>query len=232
MLVTRIRRRNLIATLAILITIAIGHATRHDIYRDEVYISLRRRFPIPTGRHIAAILGLSGFSPLIGGLAEAPIVKWSVDLGGSLTNSEQAQLVDVNGDGREELLRVTTDRIICQTVGRRPAVADARTSQPQHRVPDSRLRGRRNPWPADRGRHRRRTAARHREWQVRESRLLYPCRDVFGRYERVGKILADVPGEQICAPGGAEIQLRNSVTLECAAPGSCGASKTAWSLPI
>src|SRR5262245_56784055 len=44
--------------------------------------------------------GLSGFSPLIGGLGEAPTVRWSVELGGSRTSSEQAQLVDVNGDGR------------------------------------------------------------------------------------------------------------------------------------
>jgi hypothetical protein len=40
--------------------------------------------------------GLTGFSPLVGGLAEAPHKRWMYDLGGASTSTEQVQLVDVN----------------------------------------------------------------------------------------------------------------------------------------
>ena len=60
--------------------------------------------------------GLSGFSPLRGGLDRAPTKLWTVDVGGQLSPSEQVHVEDVNGDGTDELLRVLSDRLVCQTI--------------------------------------------------------------------------------------------------------------------
>src|SRR5207245_1598042 len=60
--------------------------------------------------------GLTGFSPLKGGLGEAPKILWSVDLGGASVAAEQVRLEDINGDGHDELLRILPDRLICQDV--------------------------------------------------------------------------------------------------------------------
>src|SRR5690242_8649001 len=57
----------------------------------------------PRYRHDAA---LTGFSPLKGGLAQAPKVLWTVDLGGPSVAAEQVRLDDFNGDGHDELLRI------------------------------------------------------------------------------------------------------------------------------
>src|SRR5262245_32648574 len=67
----------------------------------------------PRYRHDAA---LTGFSPLKGGLGEAPKVLWTVDLGGPAVAAEQVRLEDLNGDGKDELLRILPDRLICQDV--------------------------------------------------------------------------------------------------------------------
>ena len=50
--------------------------------------------------------GLTGFSPLAGGLQAAPLRRWGYDLGGATQAVEQVRLVDLNGDGHQELLRV------------------------------------------------------------------------------------------------------------------------------
>ena len=55
-------------------------------------------------------------SPLVGGLAEPPHNRWMYDLGGAIVRTEQVQLVDVNGDGCDELLRVLADQLICQSM--------------------------------------------------------------------------------------------------------------------
>lgn len=141
---------------------------------------------------------LTGFSPLAGGLAEAPVVKWSFDLGGRPTPSEQAQLVDVNGDNREELLRVTADRIICQTVEGESLWQTPELLNPGIvQIRDFAGDGTRGLLISED------TGVEQRRYMVSgksgRTVLLYPCRDAFGRYERVGKILPDVPGEQICA---------------------------------
>src|SRR5437867_2588931 len=60
--------------------------------------------------------GLTGFSPLKGGLGEAPKVLWTVDLGGPSVAAEQVRLEDINGEGHDELLRILPDRLICQDV--------------------------------------------------------------------------------------------------------------------
>ena len=43
---------------------------------------------------------------MVGGLQKAPHTKWTYDLGGASANTDQVQLIDANGDGRDELLRV------------------------------------------------------------------------------------------------------------------------------
>src|SRR5690349_732398 len=56
-----------------------------------------------TYRHDRA---LTATSPLVGGLAQAPRLHWSVDLGGPRIASERIAIYDVNGDGRDEFLAI------------------------------------------------------------------------------------------------------------------------------
>jgi hypothetical protein len=57
---------------------------------------------------------LSGISPLKGGLARAPRVGWSVDLGGPRLPSETLLIRDVTGDGRDEILILGAASIECR----------------------------------------------------------------------------------------------------------------------
>ncbi len=142
--------------------------------------------------------GLTGFSPLSGGLAEAPHKRWTSDLGGASASTEQAQLVDVNGDGRDELLRVLPDRLICQSVQGDSIWETQQFSQPQViQIRDFAGDGTRGLLIASS------TGVAHHRYMVSgttgDATLLYSCENVFGRYERFGKILPGVPGEQLCA---------------------------------
>lgn len=142
--------------------------------------------------------GLTGFSPLVGGLAEAPHKRWTYDLGGASTNTEQVQLVDVNGDGRDELLRVLTDRLICQSVHGDKLWETQQFAQPQViQIRDFAGDGTRGLLIASS------TGVAHHRYMVSgttgKAAFLYTCGNVFGRYERFGKILVDIPGEQLCA---------------------------------
>jgi len=65
----------------------------------------------PMYRHDPA---LSAVSPLRGGLAEAPRVAWSLDLGGPHVPSESVVVRDVTGDGRDEFLTLTADSVACR----------------------------------------------------------------------------------------------------------------------
>ena len=65
----------------------------------------------PMYRHDPA---LSAESPLRGGLAEAPSVAWSLDLGGPKVPSESVVVRDVTGDGQEEFLTLSADTITCR----------------------------------------------------------------------------------------------------------------------
>src|SRR6476619_5784440 len=65
----------------------------------------------PMYRHDPA---LSAESPLRGGLAEAPRVAWSLDLGGPHVPSESVVVRDVTGDGRDEFLALTADSVACR----------------------------------------------------------------------------------------------------------------------
>src|SRR5262249_10439328 len=59
-------------------------------------------------------------SPLRGGLAEAPRVAWSLDLGGRHVLSESVAVRDVTGDGRDEFLTLTADSVTCRDNRGRP----------------------------------------------------------------------------------------------------------------
>ncbi|MAV38753.1 MAG: hypothetical protein CMJ59_25225 [Planctomycetaceae bacterium] len=142
--------------------------------------------------------GLTGFSPLSGALAEAPSQRWSFDLGGTGIPTERVQLVDVNGDGRDELVRVLTDRIICQSVRGETLWESRRFASPQIlQIRDFAGDGARGLLIATS------TGVAHHRFMVSgatgQAVFLYTCKNVFGRYERWGKILAGVPGEQLCA---------------------------------
>jgi hypothetical protein len=57
---------------------------------------------------------LSATSPLRGGLAEAPRVAWSLDLGGPHVPPESVVVRDVTGDGWEDFLTVAADSVTCR----------------------------------------------------------------------------------------------------------------------
>jgi hypothetical protein len=65
----------------------------------------------PMYRHDPA---LSAASPLRGGLAEAPRLAWSLDLGGPHVPAESVVVCDVTGDGRDEFLTLTADAVACR----------------------------------------------------------------------------------------------------------------------
>src|SRR5438105_4861613 len=65
----------------------------------------------PMYRHDAE---LSGASTLRGGLAEAPKVAWSLDLGGPHVPAESILVRDVTGDGRDEFLILSADSVACR----------------------------------------------------------------------------------------------------------------------
>src|SRR5437016_1794346 len=151
--------------------------------------------------------GLTGLSPLKGGLAEAPNILWTVDLGGPSLSAEQVRLEDINGDGHDELLRILPDRLICQDVrGRKLWETDGLANPIVRDIRD---------FAGDGTRGLLLTANTGTESQIYlvsgktgKKSLLYTTRNVFGSVERIGHILPGVAGEQICAwwsgsaPGG------------------------------
>jgi hypothetical protein len=57
---------------------------------------------------------LTAVSPLRGGLAEAPEVAWSLDLGGPKVVAERVVVRDVTGDGQDEFLTLSADTVSCR----------------------------------------------------------------------------------------------------------------------
>lgn len=168
--------------------------------QDSATSSRSAATAVPTGEWPAYRRdpGLTGFSPMVGGLAEAPQKRWTHDLGGTFTNTEQVQLVDVNGDGRDELLRVLADRLVCQSVTGEKVWETQQLPQPQViQIRDFAGDGTRGLLVASS------SGVEHHRYMVSgatgKASLLYSCGNVFGRYERSGHILTGVRGEQICA---------------------------------
>jgi hypothetical protein len=65
----------------------------------------------PMYRHDPA---LSADSSLQGGLAEEPVVAWSLDLGGPHVPQESIVVRDVTGDGIDEFLTLSADSVVCR----------------------------------------------------------------------------------------------------------------------
>jgi hypothetical protein len=65
----------------------------------------------PMYRHDPA---LTAVSPLRGGLAEAPQLEWSLDLGGPKVPAERGVVRDVTGDGQDEFLTLSADTVTCR----------------------------------------------------------------------------------------------------------------------
>jgi hypothetical protein len=65
----------------------------------------------PMYRHDPA---LTAASPIRGGLAGAPRVAWSLDLGGPRVPSESVVVRDVTGDGRDQFLTLAADSVTCR----------------------------------------------------------------------------------------------------------------------
>src|SRR5687768_1931190 len=65
----------------------------------------------PMYRHDPA---LTAESPLRGGLAEAPSVAWSFDLGGPKVPAESVIVRDVTGAGRDDFLTLSGDTVACR----------------------------------------------------------------------------------------------------------------------
>jgi hypothetical protein len=62
-------------------------------------------------RHDAA---LTAVSPLRGGFGEAPILAWSLDLGGPKVVAERVLVQDVTSDGQDEFLTLSADTVTCR----------------------------------------------------------------------------------------------------------------------
>jgi hypothetical protein len=57
---------------------------------------------------------LTAVSPLRGGLAEAPQLAWSIDLGGPKVPAERVVVRDVTGDGQDKFLTLSADTVTCR----------------------------------------------------------------------------------------------------------------------
>jgi len=158
----------------------------------------------PRYRHDA---GLTGFSPLKGGLGQAPKALWTVDLGGSSAPAEKVRVQDINGDGHDELLRILPDRLICQNVrGQKLWQTDGLNDPVVRDIRDFAGDGTRGLLlTSDTGTERQIYIV---SGKTGKKSLLYTTRNQFGGGERIGHILPGVKGEQICAwwsgsaPGG------------------------------
>jgi hypothetical protein len=151
--------------------------------------------------------GLTGFSPLKGNLSESPKLLWSIDLGGPLKTAEHVRLEDVNGDGQDELLRILQDRLICQDVrGRKLWETDGLNDPVVREIRDFAGNGTRGLLlTSDTGTERQIYMV---SGKTGKKALLYTTQNQFGGGERIGHIIPEVKGEQICAwwsgsaPGG------------------------------
>lgn len=141
---------------------------------------------------------LTGRSPLIGHFSEAPREVWRVDLDAPDEPVEKLRSADLDGDGVPEMLAVRRNSIAA--LGRDGKTLWEAVDLPRVQVNDVRDFAGGGP------RGILATTSNGLEsgtWMISgatgNSTRLYAMRDVFGAEERVGKILPDVRGEQICA---------------------------------
>lgn len=156
----------------------------------------------PSFRHDA---GLTGLSPLKGGMDKAPGELWSIDLGGPSYPAETVTIQDINGDGKVEVLRTLTDRLICQNLAGKKLWETKKIQKPL--VRDIR------DYAGDGGRgllttYTRALSTVYNMIDGRTGKMaeLFSTQNVFGGTPRTGHILQGVKGQQYCFPwsGGEE----------------------------
>ncbi len=147
---------------------------------------------------------LTGAFTIKGNFVNSPRTTWSVDLGALPKNNEDLRLKDVDGDGLAEILLTRTDRIVC--LGRRGELRWEAKDLPKAQITDVRdLAGKGLTsilvWSD--------TGMETTRWNISgatgKATRLYSMSNVFGTEERIGKILQDISGEQICAWWSGEI---------------------------
>ena len=148
----------------------------------------------PTYRHDGS---QTGRSPLRGGLACEPKHLWSVNLGGRQEPQESVHIEDVNGDGLDEILRVQRDGILCQDLQGRQFWHATELSHPTI----TKMRDYAGDGTCG-------VLVTSNDFSSRSlymingrtghKALLYTMQSVFGYRRRSGRILAGVPGEQLC----------------------------------
>src|SRR5262245_2995269 len=147
----------------------------------------------PMYRHDPA---LSGVSPIKGGLAEAPRVAWTIDLGGPKVPAESVIVRDVTGDGRDDFLTLSADTVVCRdNRGRLLWKLDNFLNPVLVAVED---------FAGDGSRGLLFTTTRAGKvdtWLVAgrtgQSMHLWLDENNFGGHTRIGKLLSDLPGFQI-----------------------------------
>jgi outer membrane protein assembly factor BamB len=146
--------------------------------------------------------GMTGISPLKGGLAEAPKPRWTFDLGASNEPSETARLEDLDGDGESEILLQRRDSLVCRSLrGKELWIADGLPNVNTKNVngKDTLL-----DYAGDgsRGLIATADAGTERQAYMIDGRTghkapLYTTSNLFGLRQRVGQILPGVSGNQL-----------------------------------
>lgn len=147
--------------------------------------------------------GMTGISPLKGGLAKAPKPRWSFDLGASVEPSETVRLEDLDGDGESEILLQRRDALVCRSLrGKELWIADGLPNVSTRNVygGDALL-----DYAGNDTRGLIATADTGTEQQVYmvdgrsgHKALLFTSANLFAMRQRVGQILPGVAGNQLC----------------------------------
>src|SRR5262245_2838142 len=149
----------------------------------------------PMYRHDPA---LTAVSPIKGGLAEAPPVAWTIDLGGPKVPAESVVVRDVTGNGRDDFLTLSSDTVVCRdNRGRVHWKLDNFLNPSLVAVED---------FAGDGSRGLLFTTTRAGKvdtWLIAgrtgQKMHLWLDENNFGGHTRIGKLLLDVPGMQIAA---------------------------------
>ena len=141
---------------------------------------------------------LTGITLLKGGYSKPPHRQWNIDLGGKPKQQEHARIADVDGDGLDEILLTQGDKIRC--LSREGIAVWESEPLPQSKITDVEdVSGKGDIgillW-SDTGVERTRYILSGRTGKAFR---LYSVRNLFGIDERIGRLLPNVTGKQLCA---------------------------------